>query len=293
MLLRTYILNTAAKFNEADLFYGHGTDSALDDAVYLVYSTLGIGFDVDFERSDRILLMDELETLEVRVQQRLRDRKPVAYIVGEAWFCGHAFEVDKRVLIPRSPIAELIQNRFQPMLECPPETVLDLCCGSGCLGIACALEFAEARVEVSDVSEDCLEVAKGNIRRHDLLGRVQCIRSDLFASLTGKKYDLIVSNPPYVSLSDVETLPAEYQHEPKLALLSEDGGLAIPLEILRRAGSYLNKGGLLVLEVGLGAEALCQRVPEVPFLWIEFAQGGDGVLAIRAEELHRYREYLI
>ena len=237
--------------------------------------------------------MSELETLEARVEQRLRDRKPVAYIVGEAWFCGHAFEVDERVLIPRSPIAELIQNRFQPVLECAPETVLDLCCGAGCLGIACAFEFAEASVEVSDVSADCLEVAAANIRRHDLLGRVQCTKSDLFASLTGKKYDLIVSNPPYVSPADVEALPAEYQHEPKLALLSEEGGLAIPLEILRRAGSYLKQGGLLVLEVGLGAEALCQRVPEVPFLWMEFAQGGDGVLAIRADELHRYREYLI
>lgn len=293
MLLRTYILNTAEKFKEAGLFYGHGTDSPLDDAVYLVYSTLGIGFDLDFERSDRILLMNELEILEARVEQRLRDRKPVAYIVGKAWFCGHAFDVDERVLIPRSPIAELIENRFQPMLECPPETVLDLCCGSGCLGISCALEFADARVEVSDVSADCLEVATRNIRRHDLLSRVQCTKSDLFASLVDKKYDLIVSNPPYVSLADVETLPAEYQHEPKLALLSGEGGLAIPLEILRRAGSYLNPGGLLVLEVGLGAEALCQRVPEIPFLWMEFAQGGDGVLAIRAEELHRYREYLI
>ena len=293
MLLRDYILAAAVKFNEADLFYGHGTSSPLDDAVYLVFSTLGIDFDFDFEPSDRVLLISELERLDARVEQRLLDRKPVAYIVGEAWFCGRAFQVDERVLIPRSPIAELISNRFQPILAFPPETILDLCCGSGCLGIACALEFAEARVDLSDVSADCLEVAAENTRRHDLLGRTQCVQSDLFASLTGRRYDLIVSNPPYVSLAEIETLPAEYQHEPKLALLSEEDGLGIPLEILRRAGSYLNSGGLLFLEVGLGAEALCQRVPEVPFLWIEFAQGGDGVLAIRTEELHRYREYLI
>ena len=291
MLLRDYILSVAVKFNKADLFYGHGTSSPLDDAVYLVFSTLGIDF--DFELSDRVLLISELERLNARVEQRLLDRKPVAYIVGEAWFCGRAFQVDERVLIPRSPIAELISNRFQPILAFPPETILDLCCGSGCLGIACALEFAEARVDLSDVSADCLEVAAGNTRRHDLLGRIQCVQSDLFASLTGRRYDLIVSNPPYVSLAEIETLPAEYQHEPKLALLSEEDGLGISLEILRRAGSYLNPGGLLFLEVGLGAEALCQRVPEVSFLWMEFATGGDGVLAIRAEELLRYREYFI
>ena len=293
MLLKDYILSTAAKFDEADLFYGHGTSSPLDEAVYLIFSTLGIDFGLDFELSDRVLLISELEKLDARIEQRLFDRKPVAYIVGEAWFCGHAFQVDERVLIPRSPIAELISNRFQPILEFPPETILDLCCGSGCLGIACALEFLEARVDLSDVSSDCLEVAAGNIRRHDLVGRTQCVKSDLFASLTGRRYDLIVSNPPYVSLAEIQTLPAEYQHEPKLALLSEEGGLGIPLEILRRAGSYLNPGGLLFLEVGLGAEALCQRVPKMPFLWMEFAGGGDGVLAIRAEELLRYREYFI
>ena len=293
MLLRDYILSAAVKFNEADLFYGHGTSSPIDDVVYLVFSTLGIDFDFDFELSDRVLLISELEILDARVEQRLLDRKPVAYIVGEAWFCGRAFQVDERVLIPRSPIAELISKRFQPILESPPETILDLCCGSGCLGIACALEFSEARVDLSDVSADCLDIAAGNIRRHDLLGRTECVKSDLFASLTGRKYDLIVSNPPYVSLAEIQTLPAEYQHEPKLALLSGEDGLGIPLEILSRAGSYLNPGGLLFLEVGSGAEALCQRVPEVPFLWMEFAGGGDGVLAIRAGELLRYREYFI
>ena len=163
----------------------------------------------------------------------------------------------------------------------------------GVWGLPAPLSFLEARVDLSDVSSDCLEVAAGNIRRHDLVGRTQCVKSDLFASLTGRRYDLIVSNPPYVSLAEIQTLPAEYQHEPKLALLSEEDGLGIPLEILRRAGSYLNPGGLLFLEVGLGAEALCQRVPKMPFLWMEFAGGGDGVLAIRAEELLRYREYFI
>ncbi len=275
------------------MFYGHGTSSPLDEAVYLIFSTLGIDFDLDFELSDRVLLINELERLDARIEQRLSDRKPVAYIVGEAWFCGHVFQVDERVLIPRSPIAELISNRFQPILEFTPETILDLCCGSGCLGIACALEFSEARVDLSDVSADCLEVAAVNTRRHDLIGRAQCLKSDLFGSLVGRRYDLIVSNPPYVSLAELESLPAEYQHEPKLALLSEEDGLGIPLEILRQAGSYLNPGGLLFLEVGLGAEALCQRVPEVPFLWMEFAGGGDGVLAIRAGELHRYRDYFI
>lgn len=293
MLLRDYILRTEAMFNEAELFYGHGTSTPIDDAIYLIFSTLDIDLSSDYERSGRILKSSELAELDARVELRIRDRKPVAYIVGKAWFCGLVFSVDERVLIPRSPISELIQNRFEPMLKLPPTTILDLCCGSGCIGIACALEFAGARVDLSDASSECLVVAEENIGRYDLLDRAQCVNSDLFASLSGRSYDLIVSNPPYVSMAEVESLPFEYHHEPRLALLSDEEGLAIPLEILRQAETYLNPGGILVLEVGSGAEALCKRIPEVPFLWMEFAQGGDGVLVIRAEELHHYRECFI
>ena len=293
MLLRDYILHTEAMFSEAELFYGHGTDSPLDDAVYLVFSTLNIEFSLDYKKSDRILEFCELAELDARVELRIRDRKPVAYIVGKAWFCGRAFYVDERVLIPRSPISELIRNRFEPLLALPPTSILDLCCGSGCIGIACALEFAEARVDLSDVSSECLLVAEENVKLHNLIDRVQCVNSDLFASLSGRSYDLIVSNPPYVSLAEAGALPVEYLHEPRLALFSDDGGLAIPLAILQQAEMYLNPGGILVLEVGSAAETLCKRVPKVPFLWMEFAQGGDGVLVIRAEELHRYRDSFI
>ena len=292
MFLKDYVNATVTRFSGADLYFGHGTESALDDAVYLIYTTLGLDFDYDFESGDRVLTDSELLELDKRVEQRVVQRRPVAYIVGEAWFCGQPYSVDERVLIPRSPIAELIQQRFAPLLKSTPESILDLCCGSGCIGIACALEFESAQVDLADISNDCLAVATDNIRRHGTFDRVATIQSDLFSALAQNQYDLIVSNPPYVSQEEIDDLPAEYRHEPAMALLSEDEGLAIPLQILRESREHLKTGGVLVLELGYSAEALAGRLPEIPFLWLEFSEGGDGVLAITAEQLERYREYL-
>ena len=208
-------------------------------------------------------------------------------------FCGEAYTIDERALIPRSPIAELIQQRFEPLLPVEPERILDLCCGSGCIGIACALAFSNARVDLVDLSPACLELARENIRRHGTFERVAAIESDLFAALAGKRYQLIVSNPPYVSAAEIDDLPAEYGHEPRMGLESAENGLQIPLRILREAGSFLTPNGVLVMEVGYSAEALAASLPEIPATGMEFSEGGHGVLAITADELERYREYLI
>lgn len=292
MLLTDYVESTVSRFSEVDLCYGHGTSTALDDAVYLVYATLGLDFALDFRESNRRLSESEILLLNQRVQQRISERRPVAYIVGEAWFCGRPYTIDERALIPRSPIAELIQQRFAPLLQSAPGRILDLCCGSGCIGIACALEFEAAAVDLVDLSSDCLELAEVNTRRHGTFDRVRAIQSDLFSNLSGQRYDLVVSNPPYVSKQEVDSLPAEFSHEPRMGLLSDDEGLAIPLKILKESQEHLLPEGVLILEVGYSAQALVERLPEVPFLWLEFAEGGEGVLAITAKDLGRYRDYL-
>ena len=221
--------------------------------------------------------------------RRIEQRTPVAYLVGEAWFAGLPFNVDERVLVPRSPIAELIQNEFQPMLDAPPRRALDLCTGSGCIGIATALAFPDCQVDLADISQDALAVADSNIRRHGVEGRVRVIQSDLFQGLAdeGVRYDLIVSNPPYVSAEEVAELPAEYHQEPALGLLSEDDGLAIPLQILRQAPDFLSEQGVLILELGYSWSVLAERYPQLPVTWLEFDNGGEGVLAIDRASLIR------
>src|SRR5690606_23590675 len=219
--------------------------------------------------------------------RRIEERVPVAYLVGEAWFCGLPFKVDERVLIPRSPIAELINNRFEPLLNREPLRILDLCTGSGCIGIACALAFPDAQVDLADISTDALQLAQENVQRHGLEQQVRVIESDLFTAVQGP-YDLIVTNPPCVSRQEVDELPAEYHHEPELGLLSLDDGLDIPLRILREAAAHLHEDGVLVLEVGYSREALTARLPGVPLLWLEFEHGGDGVCALTAQQLRQY-----
>ncbi|MDO8908021.1 MAG: 50S ribosomal protein L3 N(5)-glutamine methyltransferase [Pseudohongiella sp.] len=282
----------ALRFDQAELFYGHGTDNPWDEAVYLVFTTLGIAFNSGEDDSDlksierRALSTAESEEIAALADRRIRERLPMAYLLKQAWFAGLPFYVDERVLVPRSPIAELILQQYQPLLPQVPARVLDLCTGSGCIGIATALVFPHAQVDLADISTDALEVAVHNIRQHGLEGRVTALQSDLFGSLDGV-YDLIVSNPPYVSAEEVAELPPEYQQEPDLGLLSGDDGLAIPLRILREAPKYLTEQGVLVLELGYSWELLAQRYPGLPVAWLEFESGGDGVLAISREELIR------
>lgn len=274
----------SARFEQADLFFGHGTDNAWDEAVYLVFSALKIAFESSEEIMSRPVTRAEQAQIEGLVQRRIQERVPVAYLVGEAWFVGLPFAVSSEVLVPRSPIAELIQQRFATLVPRDPRSVLDLCTGSGCIGIAIALAFPQARVDMSDVSAGALALARVNIERYGLQDRVMALHSDLFADLTGP-YDLIVTNPPYVSQEEVDALPTEYHHEPTLGLVSADDGLAIPLQILRQAAQWLAPDGVLILEVGYSREALSARLPQVPFAWLEFAHGGEGVCMLTCQQL--------
>lgn len=290
-LLREYIESAASQFEDAQIFYGHGTDNAWDEAVYLVFSGLGLSYQEDDSIMSHVLTDPELTLLDELVARRINERVPVAYLVGEAWFAGLPFTVDSRVLIPRSPIAELIADNFRSVLPEPPNRILDLCTGSGCIGIACAVAFPNAQVDLADISADALSVARENAKRHRVDGRVNVIQSDLMRELQ-PGYDLIVTNPPYVSRDEIADLPDEYQHEPELGLLSADEGLEIPLTILRYAADYLAPEGVLILEVGYSRAALVARLPQMPFLWLEFENGGDGVCMLTAEQLSVYRAQL-
>jgi ribosomal protein L3 glutamine methyltransferase len=279
-----------SRFEQADLYYGHGTDNPWDEAVYLVFTVLDIAFEQ--EEADtraieaREISETELQQLLALAEQRIQQRVPMAYLVKQAWFAGLPFYVDERVLIPRSPIAELILHQYEPLISTPPARVLDLCTGSGCIGLATALAFPGAQVDLADISADALNVARINISRLGVESRVSALESDLFQGLHGT-YDLIVSNPPYVSADEVAALPAEYQHEPELGLLSDDEGLAIPLRILREAPAYLSEQGMLIVELGYSWELLAERYPDLPVLWLDFDSGGEGVFAISRDALIR------
>jgi ribosomal protein L3 glutamine methyltransferase len=288
MVLADCLDELRQRFEAADLFYGHGTDNAWDEAVYLVFSALGLSFDEDDSIMTRPVTRGELERIRVLAKRRTDERLPVAYLVGEAWFAGLPFKVDPRVLIPRSPLAELIVEQFAGLLPAAPHKILDLCTGSGCIGIACAVAFPDARVGLADISEDALTLARENVLRHEVAGRVSVIQADLFDGLD-EVYDLIVTNPPYVSRQEVDELPEEYRHEPELGLVSNDDGLEIPLRILREAPQHLSENGVLIMEVGYSWQALAERLPQVPFLWLEFANGGEGVCRLTARQLREAR----
>lgn len=286
-----YIQQVSRQFEQSELCFAHGTDNAMDESVYLIYGFLGIAFENEPNSIDRELDEQEIEQLDFLVGRRIRDREPVAYLLEEAWFCGLPFFSDRRALIPRSPIAELIHDRFVGLLKTEPANILDLCTGSGCIGIAAALAFEKADVDLLDVDEDCLELAQKNIDRHGTSVRTKTLCSDLFSQVE-KQYDLIIANPPYVSAGEIAELPEEFLHEPRLGLLSAEEGLDIPIRILQQAAAYLRPQGSLVMEVGFSADRLSQRLDRVPLLWLEFEHGGEGVLAITREELQQYREHI-
>nr|WP_252180569.1 50S ribosomal protein L3 N(5)-glutamine methyltransferase [Endozoicomonas sp. 4G] len=292
--IRDFIRWAASRFNEAELFFGHGSDNALDEAFHLVFQVLQLPWELPESYMDCRLSLAEREQVAALIERRVLERKPLAYLVNQAWFCGQPYYVDERVLVPRSPIAELIQQQFQPWLvDTPVEKVLDLCAGSGCIGIAAAHEFPQATVDLLDISEDALEVAAINIDRHELWGRVQTIRSDLFEAIDDAphrpKYQLIVSNPPYVDADDMADFPDEFSHEPELGLAAGEDGLDMARVILARAADFLDEQGLLVLEVGNSHWALREEYPEVPFIWPEFQSGGHGILILDAENCRKYQ----
>jgi len=289
--VRDYIRLCMSNFGEHDVFFGHGTDNAWDEAVHLVLSAIHLPWDADQTVLDARLTSAEKERVLVFIEQRVHQRVPLPYLTNEAWFAGVPFYVDERVLIPRSPIAELIDNHFAPLLrEGPVNRILDLCTGSGCIGIACAYAFPESDVDLADLSEDALDVASINVARHELEQRVIPRQSDLFNALAGEKYDLIVSNPPYVDAEDLASMPDEYGHEPEMALGSGPDGLDITKRILREANDYLADDGLLVVEVGNSEVHLAEQYPQLPLIWLELEQGGNGVFAISAADLKAHRE---
>jgi ribosomal protein L3 glutamine methyltransferase len=276
---------TVSRFNAAGLFYGHGTDNAWDEAVQLVLPTLYLPLDIPSEvRFSRLTSSERLRVVE-RVIRRINDRTPVSYMTNKAYFCGLEFFVDERVLVPRSPIAELIETQFEPFLQQAPTRIMDLCTGSGCIGIACAHAFPDAEVDLVDISIDALAVAEQNIHDHGLEQQVIPLRSDLLRDVPKDKYDLIVTNPPYVDQEDMDNLPEEFRHEPELGLAAGTDGLKLVRRILANAPDYLKDDGILICEVGNSMVHMEQQYPNIPFTWIEFSNGGHGVFMMTRQQL--------
>jgi len=283
--LRDFIRWGASEFTAAKLYFGHGTDNAWDEAEQLVLYTVHLSPLLGDEwLSARLTRVERVRVIE-NLRRRIDERIPAAYITGQAWFAGLPFIVDERVLVPRSPIGELIQKQFSPWLTNEPAQILDLCTGSGCIGIACAYAFPDAEIQLSDISFDALSVAEENIQQHNLEDRVFAMQSDLFGNLAGQKFDLIVSNPPYVDADDLATMPPEYHAEPEIGLGSGDDGLDFTRRLLREASDYLTDDGVLIVEVGNSWVALEDAYPDLPFTWIEFERGGHGVFMLRRADL--------
>jgi len=289
--LRELIHFGATEFENAALYYGHGTDNALDEAAYLAFFALKKTPDYSDETLDINLSEEDISRVNALFLKRIETRQPAAYLTHEAWFAGLPFYVNENVLVPRSPIAELIEEQFQPWVVADNiHRVLDLCTGSGCIAIACAMAFPNAEVDAADISKDAIKVAEINKEKHQLADRLTIIKSDLFNNLQGRRYDLIVSNPPYVDAEDMANLPDEYTHEPVLGLTAGDDGLDLVIPMLRDAKHHLNPEGVMIVEVGNSEEALAEKFPEVPFMWLSFEYGGDGVFMLDANEVNKYHD---
>lgn len=287
--VRDYLRYASTQFAASGLYYGHGTDNVWDEAVQLVMRSLGLPLENNTLFLDARLVREERQLILDRLNRRITDRVPLAYLLGEAWFMGMPFNVDERVLVPRSPLGELLENGLQPWLgDKPVHRVLDLCTGSGCIGIGAATVFDDALVDLSDISPEALEVAESNIELHELRDRVQCIQSDVFSNIIGQ-YDVILSNPPYVDAEDLADMPDEYHHEPELGLAAGADGLDIAHKILAKAADHLTQDGILVVEVGNSWVAMDDAYPELPLTWLEFENGGSGVFLITAEALREWQ----
>ncbi len=287
--VRDHLRYACTRFAASPLFFGHGTDNVWDEAVQLVMRSLSLPLENNTLFLDARLTREERHLILERIERRVTERVPLAYLLGEAWFMGMPFQVDERVLVPRSPIGELLEKGLQPWLGDKQVTrILDLCTGSGCIGIGAATVFEDADVDLSDISAAALDVARANIEFHGVGDRVRTVLSDVFESIDGR-YDVILSNPPYVDAADMASMPDEYRHEPELGLAAGKDGLDIARRIIDQAADHLTDDGLLIVEVGNSWVALDEAYPDLPLTWLEFEHGGDGVFLLHAEDLRNWR----
>ena len=276
----------AGEMKRAGLFFGHGTNNATDEAAWMLLHVLKAPLDGSFDHWDVVLSETQDDALQKLLARRIDERCPLAYLTGEARFCGLDFIVTPHVVIPRSPVAELIVEQFSPWVNLHyGGRILDMCTGGGCIAIAMAVYMPACKVDAVDISSDALDIASKNVERHAVGERVRLLESDLFSALDQTDYDLIVSNPPYVSAGVFEKLPAEYMAEPSSGLVCGEDGLDIVLKIMDAAPQYLKQQGILVMEVGESAETLQEVLPRVPFFWLDFEQGGDGVFMLEYDQL--------
>lgn len=286
-----YIRWAASRFAAADLYHGHGFDNALDEAFYLVRQTLSLPHEVPEVYLRAQLLPAERDRLYALIERRVTTRDPVAYLTGEAWFCGLRFRIDERAIVPRSPMAELIAEGFAPWVGAPPERVLDLCAGCGCIAIATAMAFPEAEIHAVELDPDACALMEANIADYGLEDRLHAHKGDLFAPLAGEKtFDLIVSNPPYVPEAEWEALPEEYHREPKDALAAGEDGMAVVARLLDEAPQWLSPSGVLICEIGGSVAEFEARFPQLPVYWPELENGGSGVFVIDRAQLVAWQQ---
>ena len=283
MPLLDLINRSAAEMDAAGLHFGHGTDNAFDEACWMASAVLGLPPDFDESVFERDVMPAEENRFRDLVAERIATRKPLAYLLGEAWFCGLNFEVNEHVLVPRSPLAELIVEGFAPWME-PGRLrrVVDVGTGSGCLAIAVAKYWPEVKVDAVDISAEALELARRNVNRHDVADRVKCIESDLLTGVAGRRYNVILANPPYVPTASMDDLPEEYHHEPRMGLEAGEDGLDLVGRLLDQAPDHLEPGGILICEVGEAAEAADRMLAErrIEATWLDFEHGGEGVFLV-------------
>ncbi len=286
--IRDMLRLAVTQFNKANLFFGHGNNNAFDEAVYLILHTLSLPIDQLTPFLDAKLTSEETAKIRTLIEKRVTERVPVSYLTNEAWLQGYRFYIDKRAIIPRSFIAELILEQFAPWLENPeePQKILELCTGSGCLAIMLADAFPQATIDAIDLSSDALDVAKINVTNYEMEDQINLIQSDLYTALPQKKYDLIITNPPYVNSNSMKKLPPEYLHEPQMALAGGDDGMDIVRQIVSKAGSYLNENGLLIVEIGNEAHYAEAAFSDMELTWLSTSGGDDRVFLVHAEQLH-------